>query len=181
MANYIITNNGLINTNTLEHYGVKGMKWGHRKALKYEKKARLARESAKKWDEIGQNKAAKAKAKGNVAKVDKILAKYSQRAKNDRIDTNKYSEQANQKERESKFQGKQADAGRARTRGAKLATNILAGPFANRTYNSVMAAGGTKTGARVVTGLTALGGPLAHVVVAHLYTKSYGEKKTISR
>lgn len=31
MANYIYTNNGLVNTDDLAHYGVPGMRWGHRK------------------------------------------------------------------------------------------------------------------------------------------------------
>lgn len=165
----------------LYHYGVPGMKWGHRKAQQYTNKAKNARASAKEWDEIGRHKAAKAQAKGNKAKADKILSKYSQKAKQDRADAKNYEAKAKTKERESKFQGKQAEVKSSRSTGAKLATNVLAGPFANRTYNSVIAAGGTKTGARVVTGLTALGGPLAHVVVSHLYTKSYGEKKTIRR
>ena len=31
MSNYIYTNEGLINADELMHYGVPGMRWGHRK------------------------------------------------------------------------------------------------------------------------------------------------------
>ena len=162
----------------LYHYGVKGMKWGHRKALKYEAKARTARESASEWKEIGKHKADKLLAKGKTAKANKVKMKYDLKARQDNADAKSYERRAAAKKVEANFQKAQAQASASRSRGAKLATNILAGPYANRTYNSVIAAGGTKTGARVVTGLVSAGGPLAHVVAAHLYTKAAGERKT---
>lgn len=162
----------------LYHYGVKGMKWGHRKAQRFETKAGRARESAKEWQEIGRHKASKYEAKGNTKKADKIKMKYDLKAAQDRADAKSYERRAKAKTAEAKFQQNQAKAGAARSRGAKLATNILAGPFANRTYNSVIAAGGTKTGARVVTGLVSMGGPAAHIVAGYAYTKMAGEKKT---
>lgn len=68
----------MIPKDELIHYGVKGMKWGHRKLQKYEKKARIARASAKEWDEMAKA----AKAKGNNKKA----AKYAGYAKKDRAD-----------------------------------------------------------------------------------------------
>lgn len=168
-------------TDELYHYGVKGMKWGHRKAQKYEAKARTARESAKEWKEIGANKAAKLMAKGKTEKANKVKAKYDERARQDYADAKTLEAKAAEKKRGAEYQKKQAEVGKSRSRGAKLATNILAGPFANRTYNSVIAAGGTKTAARVVTGLTSMGGPLAHVVVASLYRRTAEENGLISQ
>lgn len=162
----------------LYHYGVKGMKWGHRKAQKFESKARTARESANEWKEIGKHKADKLMAKGKTDKANKVKMKYDLKASQDRADAKSYEKRAAVKKVEADFQKNQAKVGASRSRGAKLATNILAGPYANRTYNSVMAAGGTKTGARVVTALTSTGGPLAHVAVSYLYTKAAGERKT---
>lgn len=123
--------------NELYHYGVKGMRWGHRKAQQYTARAKQLRKSGKKGD-LGEAKA------------------YETRAKNakDYAKRNK----------------KQAEVNASRTMGAKIATNIWAGPFANRTYNAVRAAGGSKGAALGITTATALiGGPLGHVIVAELY------------
>lgn len=58
MSDYIITSDG-----ELKHYGVVGMRWGHRKAQKFTNKARTARESAKEWDAMARAAAAKGKTK----------------------------------------------------------------------------------------------------------------------
>lgn len=76
--------------NELMHYGVLGMKWGHRKAVKYENKARIARQSAKEWKEIGANKASKLTAKGKIEKAKKVEAKYAKYANEDISDAQKY-------------------------------------------------------------------------------------------
>lgn len=52
-ADYIYTNNGLVNVDDLMHYGVPGMKWGHRKTgyvtgYQAKKKATIAAEAARK-------------------------------------------------------------------------------------------------------------------------------------
>lgn len=170
------------NNYELCHYGVKGMKWGVRRAAKYADKARNARESAKEWKEIGAYKADKLRAAGKNKKADRVTAKYNKYAAKDRADARAYDEKAAQKQREAKFQEAQAKVNASRSRGSRLASNLIAGPFANRTYNSVLAAGGTKTGAKIATYATGLlGGPLGHIAVAHLYTKSAGERKTNKR
>lgn len=87
--------------NELAHYGVKGMKWGVRRARKLQNKAGIARESAREWDEM----AARARAKGRTAKADK----YSANAKQDRADAGKYESKASRMaERRYKKAGKRA-------------------------------------------------------------------------
>lgn len=75
------------------------------------------------------------------------------------------------------FRARRKEVSKSRTAGAKLATNILAGPFANRTYNSVIAAGGSKVGALGFTAATAvIGGPIGHIVVSAVLTNNASEK-----
>lgn len=174
---YVIGPNG-----ELRHYGVKGMRWGHRKAAKYEAKARTARESAKERKDIGAHKAAKLLAKGKTDKANKVKLKYKLKADQDLADAKSYERRAKEKNRGADYQKKQAEAGAKRSKGAKLATNLLAGPFANRTYNSVIAAGGSKNAARVITGVTGMmGGALGHVVVSSLYRRGAERNMLISQ
>lgn len=62
----------------LKHYGVVGMRWGHRKAQKFANKAQRSRESAKEWDEMARAAAAK----GKIKKAEK----YKSYASQDRAD-----------------------------------------------------------------------------------------------
>lgn len=83
------------------------------------------------------------------------------------------------KKGEQKFRDARSNVSASRTTGAKLATNILAGPFANRTYNSVIAAGGSRTKAKVVTAVTGIlggAGGIGHLAVSALYTNNAGHK-----
>lgn len=65
----------------LTHYGVPGMKWGHRKAAKYAARVRTARTSAAEWEEM----ASAARAKGKIKRADK----YTQNAQKDYADADK--------------------------------------------------------------------------------------------
>lgn len=93
MSDYII-HNGTLMSEELYHYGVKGMKWGKRKALRYEDKAKTARASAREWDEIRRSKVAKYQAAGKDKKAAKAETKYKALARNDISDAQKYEAKA---------------------------------------------------------------------------------------
>lgn len=175
MSNYVIMNGQLCCTDELMHYGVKGMKWGHRKVYRYENKARTARDSAKEWKEIGAYKSAKYMQKGRIDKANKVKAKYNSYANKDFADARRYEERAKVEKKKANFRDARAKVSKSRSMGAKLATNIMAGPFANRTYNSVKAATGNRTAAIAATFVTGcLGGPVGHLAVSALYTNAAG-------
>lgn len=70
----------------LYHYGVKGMKWGVRKAQKYNNKAKTARESADEWYEMAKY----AEQRGKTKKAQK----YRNNAAADIQDAGKYEKKA---------------------------------------------------------------------------------------
>ena len=180
----------------LFHHGIKGQKWGKRryqnpdgsltaagrqryddgptgsrKTQKLMKKQSIARDSAKEWDEMADHASSKGKAK--------TADKYRKNAEQDRRDADAMNSKIKSSQREDKFRDARKDVGQSRKLGHKIATNILAGPFANRTYNSVIAAGGSRVKALGVTAVTGmLGGPIGHLAVSALYTKSAGDGNT---
>lgn len=176
MSEYILTADG-----ELYHYGVKGMKWGRRKAQAYTNKARTARESAKEWKEIGKYKSEKLMAAGKTKKAAKVEAKYKENARKDLNDAKAYETKAKTYEKKVKVNEAQVNISKSRTTGSKIAMNLWAGPFANRTYNAARSAGATKEGAFIVTTLTAFGGPLAHIAVAELYTNAAANGNTVKK
>ena len=106
------------NHDTLYHYGVKGMRWGHRKVAKYQNKARIARESADEWDEMSDD----ARKKGKTKRAEK----YSRYAKEDRIDADKYDKKALQAEDQSKIKSKKINGKAATAIGATVVVGSLA-------------------------------------------------------
>lgn len=140
MSKYILTADGQLyhcdtSESELYHYGVTGMKWGHRKAAKFEAKAARLRKRGHTDDaKVYESKAKEVRAEGTRA--EKFNVDYK---------THRSS----------------------RSTGAKVATFLLAGPFANRTYSAVRAIGGTKTQAAVTTAAaTILGGPFGNLAVS---------------
>ena len=76
----------------LQHYGIKGMKWGKRKPKAYyAEQARTSRESAREWDEMARY----AEQKGKTKKA----AKYRANAAKDRADAKAYDRQAGPKKK----------------------------------------------------------------------------------
>ena len=76
---------------------------------------------------------------------------------------------AKRKAAKQEFKKERKDISSVRSTGAKIATNILAGPFANRTYNSVIASGGSVTKARIVTAVASAGNVIGHLLVSSYY------------
>ena len=169
----------------LYHHGVKGMKWGVRKARSNVADKKAALKTAKKEYNKSFNKAynralgayspIKKRREENAARWKDVAdkAKVLDSAKKDyktaRVDAKKKSDNA-----KAEFKAQRRSVSEKRRFGNKLATNLLAGAFANRTYNSVIAAGGTKNGARVATALASIGGPFGHLAVSSLYTRAAG-------
>lgn len=184
------------NDQALSHHGIKGMKWGRRrfqnadgsltpagraryadnpaesrKTQKLKAKQQLALDSAKEWEEMADHQASK----GRLDKAER----YRENAKFDREDASSWDASIKSSQREDKFRATRKDISASRQTGHKLATNLIAGPFANRTYNSVLAAGGTRTAAMGVTIATGMiGGSIGHLIVSSMYTKSAGDGTT---
>ena len=88
-------NDYILYNGELYHYGIPGMRWGHRKAQKLANKAKVSRESAKEWEEMARD----AERKGKVNKA----AKYRQYAKDDLRDADSFDRSAS---REAKSKAK---------------------------------------------------------------------------
>lgn len=184
------------NNQALSHHGIKGMQWGRRRfqnadgSLTPAGRARYA-------DNPAESRKTKRLQKA-VDSVDNDIASFRPHER-DGIKTKsgktvmtsedvkdsirgleqirgEHQGKLDASRREDKFRATRKDISASRQTGHKLATNLIAGPFANRTYNSVLAAGGTRTAAMGVTIATGMiGGSLGHLVVSSMYTKSAGD------
>lgn len=181
------------NEQALAHHGIKGMRWGHRRfqnadgSLTPAGRHRYAdnpKESRKTQRLKGERDAALERAKKTDAKANEFEARgnskkasfYRDLADFERIDADDYGSQLQKSQREDKFRATRKDISASRKTGHKLATNLIAGPFANRTYNSVIAAGGSRAAAAGITiAANLVGGPIGHLAVSALYTKSAGD------
>lgn len=92
-SNYIITSTGaFVSEDELYHYGIPGMKLGHRKQ-KLIDNANISRESAKEWNEMAKYAMAKGKTKR--------AAKYKKNAAKDLADARKYEKKATEGNKKS--------------------------------------------------------------------------------
>ena len=174
-------NDNYYNNDYLQHYGVLGMKWGHRKAQraseKMHRKSKIASDSAKEWDEMARY----AKSKGNAKKA----AKYAENAKKDRADAASLSKKASQQsytyksryakklekkaatakengydnaselskqaKKAAEFDKKMSDSAKKTSTGKALAKKVVFGMWGDKTYEAAKAAGYGKGGAAAVT------------------------------
>ena len=186
----------------LYHHGIKGQKWGRRRfqnpdgSLKpagkkryYDADGNLNEKGIEKYARKGYAEDSKRKSHGLSKVFDTVTDGHSNYAAamygaSSKAENKKKAEQylknkAKQDQKKENFRERRAEISSSRQLGHKLATNILAGPFANRTYNSVLAAGGTRAGAMAVTVVSnALGGPMGHLAVSALYTNAASKGKT---
>lgn len=136
--NYLITRDMDSDSDYIKHYGVLGMKWGHKKAVRYSNKSEIAKKSAKEWDEIAEYRQKKGnikaanRARKNAISDRKASAKYA--AKSKEINRKTRSSQENVFSKERQRQKRYLATKRAVRVGQNIANNYLANT--NTTLNS---------------------------------------------
>lgn len=139
----------------LIHHGVKGQKWGVRR-----NQINSGLSKAKK----SLNSAKELKDKAGVKKAKATIRQYK-----------KESKQFN-KDAKKEVRSRQKDFSANRSMGHKIAVNILAGPFANKTYNAMRMNGKSRAVSLGTTILANyLGGPIGHAIATSITRSDYRE------
>ena len=115
MSNYIYTNDGLVNADELAHYGVPGMRWGHRKQTLATSSTRKKFDStkqeyktAKKAYSKAYDKAYRYSARHPITQwASKKVSDEADRRWDKTIDAAKASNKAKQKYKQAKYERKQ--------------------------------------------------------------------------
>ena len=122
MADYIYTNNSLINTAELRHYGVIGMKWGVKRARRLEAAS------------------ARAKKRGMTTRADKLAVKAKkQKAATERV----------RKEAAEIYGRKAVDRAANQSDAKNYVKTLLLGGYGSMKYNQYVSAKGTSRGKAV--------------------------------
>lgn len=119
MANYMIVDGQFYDVDELKHYGVVGMKWGHRRAQKKGTTYTYTSWGTKKY----KRKAEKARLKGNMEKAKRYLKYHKKSVELDR---------------------KMQKNALSNTNGKVVAKVLLRGFLGGKTYESVKASAGFK-------------------------------------
>ena len=170
----------LVPKDELMHYGVVGMKWGHRKARqrgteytyqsrytkKQARKAQIAKDSAAEWDEMARN----AKAKGKIDKANK----YKMNAQENRSQAKALQKRAN---RAAEFDKKMSDSVKNTSTGKTFVKVALGGFTGAKTYEAFKAEGNSKLVAAGGTfASTFVAGPFGNMAATSLARREYANR-----
>lgn len=159
----------------LMHYGVLGMKWGHRRAQRFADKAKGTRISAKELEDIARYKESKGKTKA----ASKMYAK----AKAERAAADQYDAKAKsiQQKHIQRAGGKKAyDYSAKQSTGKSIAKSMVFGTYGALRYNEARSKGMNR-GKAVVTGILAGGASRASGGIVGIVEPRLREDKNKTR
>ena len=154
--------NDHVHSDELMHYGVLGMKWGVRKAQKTGTTYKYKSRSTKKWEKQARKNSEQADLYDFIGSP-RTAAKYRAQATR----ASKIADRS-RKHDEAMFEiSKKAKVGNV------VVTNVLLGPWGNKTYNSLMVGGASKGAAIATTVVSSAFGltPISAAIAKNRYIK----------